>query len=348
MLVALRVSFNLQDILWPGAGSVPRSPFSLPTHNTPFNTYSVSVTLTFPKGGYHTYSAGRIPYVQCREDTVHTVQGGYRTYSPGSRAATHCCAARVDNTAAANMSLVGSFTSNGDREASHNGVASAGAVHPAARIGSDTSDDSTIAEETRHNTHNSTLGADVKDSTFTTTQNSDADSAERRNSAVHALARRYTQQSTTSTIRQNPFNATAGSLLDPNGEHFNARAWAKAMLHTQLEDPNAPPVRTAGVAFHNLNVHGFGSDTDYQKSVGNVWLEGPGFARKLLGNKGRKIEILQSLDGLVEAGEMLVVLGPPGSGCSTFLKTIAGETHGFFVDQSSNINYQGMANTSRH
>lgn len=241
------------------------------------------------------------------------------------------------------MSLVGNFTSNGDREASHNGVASAAAVPPE-RIGSDSSDDSTIAEETRQNTANNTT-ADTKDSTFTTTQNSEAaseaDSAERRNSAVHALARRYTQQSTTSTIRQNPFNAAAGSPLDPQGEAFNARAWAKAMLHTQLEDPNAPPIRTAGVAFSNLNVHGFGSDTDYQKSVGNVWLEGPGFARKLMGNKGRKIDILQNLDGLVEAGEMLVVLGPPGSGCSTFLKTIAGETHGFFVDQTSDINYQG-------
>jgi ABC-type multidrug transport system permease subunit/ABC-type multidrug transport system ATPase subunit len=40
---------------------------------------------------------------------------------------------------------------------------------------------------------------------------------------------------------------------------------------------------------------------------------------------------------------MLVVLGPPGSGCSTFLKTITGETHGFFVDQNSHINYQGVS-----
>lgn len=40
---------------------------------------------------------------------------------------------------------------------------------------------------------------------------------------------------------------------------------------------------------------------------------------------------------------MLVVLGPPGSGCSTFLKTIAGETHGFFVDESSYLNYQGIS-----
>jgi hypothetical protein len=38
------------------------------------------------------------------------------------------------------MSLVGSSTSNGDREASYNEVAYAGAVHPAERIGSDTLD----------------------------------------------------------------------------------------------------------------------------------------------------------------------------------------------------------------
>jgi ATP-binding cassette subfamily G (WHITE) protein 2 (PDR) len=30
------------------------------------------------------------------------------------------------------------------------------------------------------------------------------------------------------------------------------------------------------------------------------------------------------------------------SGCSTLLKSIAGETDGFFVDESSNINYQGI------
>jgi ABC-type multidrug transport system fused ATPase/permease subunit len=144
-----------------------------------------------------------------------------------------------------------------------------------------------------------------------------------------------------SSANQNPFNAAPGSSLDPNGEHFNARAWTKAMLNLQLNDENAPPTRTAGVSFRDLNVHGFGADTDYQKSVGNVWLDGPGLVRKVMGNKGRKINILQHCDGLVEAGEMLVVLGPPGSGCSTFLKTITGETHGFFVDERSHINYQG-------
>ncbi|CAI6324450.1 unnamed protein product [Periconia digitata] len=248
------------------------------------------------------------------------------------------------------MSLVGNFTSNGDNQAQHH-VPPRDAAPGTGHAGSDTSEASTIAanqDGTRltpgnTNTNNNNNPKDI------TNQNSEAvsldssDSNGRRESVVHQLARRYTEQSVYSTTHQNPFHAQAGSALDPHGDHFNARAWAKAMLNTQLEDPNAPPPRTAGVSFRNLNVHGFGSDTDYQKSVGNVWLEGAGLAKKVMGNKGRKIEILKDIEGLVEAGEMLVVLGPPGSGCSTFLKTLAGETHGFFVDQNSVMNYQGIS-----
>ena len=166
---------------------------------------------------------------------------------------------------------------------------------------------------------------------------------EKRAEEVHQLARQFTEQSTFSAAGQNPFAAEPGSALDPNGKNFNALSWCKAMLRVHTQDEKAHPLRTLGIAFSNLNVHGFGSDTDYQKSVGNVWLEALGLARKALGTQSqRRIHILQSLEGTVEAGEMLVVLGPPGSGCSTFLKTIAGETYGFHVDKESSINYQGM------
>jgi len=168
-------------------------------------------------------------------------------------------------------------------------------------------------------------------------------SLEVREAEVHKLARRFTEQSNHSTAGQNPFAAEPGSTLDPNGERFNARAWCKAMLQMYTEDSQAHPPRTLGVAFSNLNVYGFGSDTDFQKSVGNVWLEAVGLARRLMGHRQRKIDILQNLEGLVEAGEMLVVLGPPGSGCTTFLKTIAGETYGFYVDKNSDLNYQGTS-----
>jgi hypothetical protein len=101
--------------------------------------------------------------------------------------------------------------------------------------------------------------------------------------------------------------------------------------------------RTTGVCFQNLNAYGFGEATDYQKDVANIWLSAAGAVRKLMGmGSERRIDILRGFDGVVRKGEMLVVLGPPGSGCSTLLKTIAGETNGLFIDDKSYFNYQGM------
>jgi ATP-binding cassette subfamily G (WHITE) protein 2 (PDR) len=58
-------------------------------------------------------------------------------------------------------------------------------------------------------------------------------------------------------------------------------------------------------------------------------------------NRKRKVQILKGVDGVLESGEMLVVLGPPGSGCSTFLKTIAGEMNGIYLDEGADLNYRG-------
>jgi hypothetical protein len=164
----------------------------------------------------------------------------------------------------------------------------------------------------------------------------------RREEEVHHLARRLTRQSTYSNLEANPLDADPDSKLNPNSPNFSAKAWAKSLVNLQQSDDKNPR-RTAGVAFRNLNAYGFGASTDYQKTVGNIWLQVAGSVRHLLGAKERRIDILQGFDGVVNAGEMLVVLGPPGSGCSTFLKTISGETYGFNVDKESYLNYQGKS-----
>ncbi|KAF2434531.1 hypothetical protein EJ08DRAFT_646484 [Tothia fuscella] len=173
---------------------------------------------------------------------------------------------------------------------------------------------------------------------------------QRREAEVHALARKLTKQSSFSEIGDvNPFEAGEGSRLDPHSEHFNGKAWSKAVLNFHLKDPEAHPLRTASVAFRNLNVFGFGSATDYQKSVGNVLLELVGLVRQMFGlAKQRRIDILRDFEGVVHAGEMLVVLGPPGSGCSTLLKTISGEVDGLNIDPDSHLNYQGISATQMH
>ncbi|KAI1637777.1 ABC-2 type transporter-domain-containing protein [Biscogniauxia mediterranea] len=170
----------------------------------------------------------------------------------------------------------------------------------------------------------------------------------RRESIVHELARKYTTQSNANGVAgSNPFlDAGKDSPLNPSSPNFSARAWAKAIVN--MAESDGLGFRTAGVCFQNLNVHGFGAETDYQKDVGNVWLEGVGLLRKAMGHGQRKIDILRNFDGLVRKGEMLIVLGPPGSGCSTFLKTITGETNGIYVDDKSYFNYQGVSAKEMH
>ncbi|KAJ7128069.1 ABC-2 type transporter-domain-containing protein [Mycena filopes] len=151
----------------------------------------------------------------------------------------------------------------------------------------------------------------------------------------------------------NPFEETARSgdeTLDPRSEKFDINAWLKSVMAIVSRDPENFPTRTAGVSFRNLHVHGVGSPTDYQKTVGNVWLGVVSSVRVLfgMGNGKRKIQILRDFDGLVKSGELLVVLGRPGSGCSTFLKTISGLTHGFTVEPEADIQYQGIPREVMH
>lgn len=102
--------------------------------------------------------------------------------------------------------------------------------------------------------------------------------------------------------------------------------------------------RGAGIAFRSLNVYGFGTTTDYQKTFANYPLAYFSLLGALFGRiRKSRIDILQNFEGLVSSGEMLLVLGKPGSGCTTLLKTLAGNTHGLYIDQSSVINYQGRA-----
>ncbi|KAH6615048.1 opaque-specific ABC transporter CDR3 [Boeremia exigua] len=152
------------------------------------------------------------------------------------------------------------------------------------------------------------------------------------------LVRKYTSQS-----QQNygsPFEATKGGRLDPQSDQFRARDWAKAFYELKYSGDESV-ARVAGFAFEGLDVWGQGSPTDFQSTVGNTILKLPA----LFGRGSQKIEILRGLDGLLLPGEQLCVLGPPGSGCSTLLKTIAGETHGFQVSPESYVNYQGISAT---
>lgn len=135
-----------------------------------------------------------------------------------------------------------------------------------------------------------------------------------KDEAVAQLARSFTQSSikTTDGHYVNPFQDANNPLLDPTSSSFSQRAWIKTMIGIASRDPERYPMRVAGVSYKNLNVHGFGQPTDYQKTFGNYPLGITSLFDKIRGKGKTKIQILRNFDGLVKSGEMLVVLGRPG------------------------------------
>ncbi|KAF2137150.1 uncharacterized protein K452DRAFT_236344 [Aplosporella prunicola CBS 121167] len=159
---------------------------------------------------------------------------------------------------------------------------------------------------------------------------------------VRYLAQRYSTISPLGDDGQNPFSAAPHPLIDPRSPLFQARAWAKALVNLRAEEADLLPERTAGVGFGKLEVCASGGGSG--GCVGRLLLlrGAVGAARR------REKTVLQGFDGVVESGELLLVLGPPGAGCSTLLKAIAGELHGLRLDQQSYINYQGICADQMH
>ncbi|KAH6697541.1 ABC-2 type transporter [Plectosphaerella plurivora] len=161
---------------------------------------------------------------------------------------------------------------------------------------------------------------------------------------VNSLARRSTTGPWTHGDPGRIFDNHGDETLDPDSPLFDAKRWARAFYQTQVEALGGLSPNSAGLAFRNLSVGGQSVSDAYQRTVGTAAYGAIESLRSLLGlAKPQQTHILRDLEGLLESGEMLCVLGPPGSGCSTLLKTIAGETYGFEVADSSHINYQGLS-----
>ncbi|KAJ6145620.1 ABC multidrug transporter C [Penicillium chermesinum] len=185
--------------------------------------------------------------------------------------------------------------------------------------------------------------ADSEDETTLEDKVNEISAEEQVEQEVHRLARKLTRQSTRGPGENTFLHTEENSTLNPASENFVARDWMKNLLAITSREPDKYPPRQAGVSFRNLSVHGYGTPTDYQKDVFNSLLQVGAIFRTLTGTGKNKIQILRDFDGLVKSGEMLVVLGRPGSGCTTFLKTLAGEMNGIYKDEKSHMNYQGIS-----
>jgi ABC-type multidrug transport system ATPase subunit len=96
-----------------------------------------------------------------------------------------------------------------------------------------------------------------------------------------------------------------------------------------------------GIVFKNLNVYGSGAALQFQETVSGL-LTGPlRLPEMIRDSRSPRRRILKDFNGLLKKSEMLLVLGRPGAGCSTFLKSLCGELHGLDLDKESVIHYNG-------
>ena len=93
--------------------------------------------------------------------------------------------------------------------------------------------------------------------------------------------------------------------------------------------------RHVGVVFKNLTVKGMGLGAALQPTLSDPFLMLPRFIKGLITNfrwttgKPPIRTLLNNFSGCIRPGEMLLVLGRPGSGCSTFLKVLANQRFGY-------------------
>ncbi|CZS90679.1 probable ATP-binding multidrug cassette transport protein [Rhynchosporium graminicola] len=110
--------------------------------------------------------------------------------------------------------------------------------------------------------------------------------------------------------------------------------------------------KKVGLVYKNLNVQGVGATTTFVKTLPSaiVGTFGPDLYKLLsrfipilpqVGASGVKRDLIHDFTGVVRDGEMLLVLGRPGSGCSTFLRAVANKREGFAAVEGD-VSYGGI------
>jgi len=140
--------------------------------------------------------------------------------------------------------------------------------------------------------------------------------------------------------QQMNIDAALDSTLDPASKDFDVTKWVQDFVR-ELSDKGHVP-HGLGFVFQDLSVYGSGAALQLQDTVSSV-LSAPFRPREFFGSKkAPRRHILHGFNGLLKAGELLAVLGRPGSGCSTFLKTMCGELNNLEMDKNSVIHYDGI------
>ncbi|KAH6690475.1 brefeldin A resistance protein [Plectosphaerella plurivora] len=122
------------------------------------------------------------------------------------------------------------------------------------------------------------------------------------------------------------------STSDTENEQFDLEGALRGGLDAEREAGIRP--KHIGVSWDGLTVKGMGGTTNFVQTFPDAFVSFIDYyhpIKRLLGFAGKGVEatLLENFRGVCEPGEMVLVLGKPGSGCTTFLRTIANQRLGY-------------------
>ncbi|CAE6452528.1 unnamed protein product [Rhizoctonia solani] len=133
-----------------------------------------------------------------------------------------------------------------------------------------------------------------------------------------------------------------GTLVESGGADngkFDFAHHVRALLN-QADDEDIKH-RKLSVGFSDLTVQGLGAAAKYQPTIWSLW--SPKAIKQGIHEARHPPvkNILSNFNGTVKSGEMLLVLGSPGSGCTTLLKVLANQRQGYHKI-TGDVSYDGI------
>ncbi|KDQ56556.1 hypothetical protein JAAARDRAFT_179141 [Jaapia argillacea MUCL 33604] len=157
-------------------------------------------------------------------------------------------------------------------------------------------------------------------------------------SGVHELHRTLTRLSHEASTHDK--HAEGDQNVDVEEGPFDVEQFLRTVF-SKGEGSDSKP-RELGVMFTDLQVTGLGATATYQPTVGSILNP---LRRIEAIQKGRHPPIrtiLTGFEGVVRPGEMLLVLGHPGAGCTTFLKTLSNH-HSSYHSITGSLHYDSLS-----
>ncbi|CAN3362511.1 protein Snq2p [Diutina catenulata] len=131
--------------------------------------------------------------------------------------------------------------------------------------------------------------------------------------------------------------------LDFDPEQFELEDILKAFV--ELCNNQGITNRSLGVTMNNATLYGVDERFAVLPTVGDILQLPVTIFRAIKAGKTPTRKILHSVNAVAKPGEMVLILGRPGAGCTSFLKTVAGTDLSLYKKLEGNIRYDGIPQT---